>query len=98
MYENCERVVQKHLRFVPAPDRKLVASRAYHWMYEYFGQSAIMDCKAKLRKGDGSDLSHVAGILMRLLPVAAACEWGLLKRVCRDVLIPVRFHPPDPVR
>jgi hypothetical protein len=91
MYEYCERVIRKHLRFVPASDRREVTSRSYQWMYEYFGQSAIMGCKAKLRKGDGSDLFRITGLVMRLIPVMIQ-EPSLFRQLCKDIFVPVRFY------
>jgi glycosyltransferase involved in cell wall biosynthesis len=95
MYKNCERVIRRHLPFVSAPHRRRINLLAYRWLYEFFGERLLMGCKAKLLKGDFSDLLSVAAILPRLFRVALY-DRRLFRLLCRDLLVPVRFHPLDP--
>jgi len=95
MYENCEMVIHKHLPFLPPRTRARVKRQAFRWLYEYRGQCIIMRCKASIRKGHASDLPRVAAMVMRLMAVAIG-DWPLLRRLCLDVFIPVRFHLGNP--
>ena len=84
-YEVCERVIRMNLPFVPARDRRRVTVRAFHWLFEYRGERAILDCKARIVKGDRSQLRRTLGLVIRLLPVAI-CDRRLFRRVCGTVL------------
>ena len=91
LYESCEMVIRKHLGCVPGRDRARVACKGYEWLYGACGERAIMGCKARLRKGDASQLFRAGRMVMRLM-LAAVYDSAFLRRVCRDVFIPIRFH------
>jgi glycosyltransferase involved in cell wall biosynthesis len=94
MYQSGEFVLRKHIGFIPRRDRARMACRAYAFLYDYRGERVIQRCKAKIRRGDGSDLFPVAAVLLRLIRVALL-DPRFIRRIFKDVFIPARFRSPE---
>ena len=90
-YEGCEKVFRKHIKALPPADRTGAFRKSIELLYGASGERAIMNCKARLRKGDGSELLRVGAMVMRLM-VVAIHDWNFFRRVFMDVFVPVRFR------